>query len=223
MPDWKKLVRKHMRSLTLSLPAKEQVIDELSVHLQDVYERGCGRGLSQRASIRLALQEVGDWSVLTEGVRNTRSEDTSMNPTRALLIPTFVNLLLSSALINICDRVGMLDARLERMAQIPPSFQPWLLVLPICGATAAFLSRRSHGSSMVRLIAAVAPCIAWLTTLFVLKLIFIGFPEAFASVPTGTLAAASIGWFVLPALAMFAGALPFLGRTPSPRLRVSRD
>jgi len=117
----------------------------------------------------------------------------------------------------------MVDARLERMAQIPPSFQPWLLVLSICGATAAFLARRSHGSGTVRLIAAVAPSIAWLATLFVLKIIFIGFPGTFASVPTGTLAAASIGWFVLPALSMLAGALPFLGRSSQPRSRASQD
>lgn len=223
MPDWKKLVRKHMRSLTLSLPAKEQVIHEISAHLQEIYEDGCRRGLSRKASLRLALQEVGDWSVLSEGIRHTKSEDISMNRTRALLIPTFVNLLLSSALINICDWFGMIDARLERMAQIPPPFQPWLLVLPICGATAAFLARRSSGSPAVRMMAAVAPCIAWLTMLFVLKLIFICFPGDFASVPTGTLAAASIGWFVLPALAMLTGALPFLGTAPPPPLSVSQD
>ena len=223
MPDWKKLARKRTRTLTLSLPAKEEVIEEISGHLQELHENAQREGLSQRASLRLALQEIGNWRVLNDGIRRVKSEDASMFRTRALLVPTFVNLLFSSALINICDRLGMVDARIERMAQMPPSFQPWLLLLPICGATAAFLARRSHGSAKVRVLAAIAPCIAWLTTLLVLKLIFIVFPGVFADVPIRTLAAASIGWFVLPAVAMLAGALPFLGESTLPQLRVGQD
>jgi hypothetical protein len=223
MPDWTKLVRRRTRSLALSPCAKEQVINEISGHLNEAYENARRAGVSEKASLRLALQEVGDWSVLIEGIRHTKSEDSSMFRTRALLVPTFVNLVLSSALINICDRLGMLDARLERMAQIPRAFQPWLLALPICGATAAFLARRSHGSPTVRVVAAVAPCIAWLTTLFVLKIILITFSGTFASIPSGTLAAASIGWGVLPALAMLVGALPFLGPGTLPQLRENQD
>jgi hypothetical protein len=223
MPDWKELVRKHTRSLTLSPRAKEQVINEISGHLNEAYENARRAGVSERAALRLALQEVGDWSVLTKGIRHTKSEDTSMFRTRALLVPTFVNLMLSSVVINICDHFGMLDAGLERMAKIPPAFQPWLLVLPLCGATAANLARRGHGSTTVRLLAAVAPCIAWLATLFVLEMIFICFSGTFASIPTSTLFAASLGWFVLPALAMLAGALPFLAASAMPQLRVSQD
>ena len=222
MPDWKELVRKRTARLTLPAGAKEEMINEISDHLHEIYEDARHAGLSKQASLRLVLQEVGDWSVLTEGIRQTKLEDNSMNRTRALLVPTFVNLLLSSAVINICDHLGMVDARLERMAQIPPTFQPWLVALPICGATAAFLARRSHGSPAVRLLAAVSPCITWLTTLFVLKLIFICFPETFGNVPIGTLAAASIGWFFLPALSMIIGALPFLGTSPLP-MRLSEN
>lgn len=214
MPDWKKLVRKRMRSLTLSPYDKEQAINEISGHLDEVYENARRQGLSEKASLRLSLQEVGDWSVLTEGIRHTKSEDTSMNRTRALLVPTFVNLMLTSALINISDKFGIADLTIKRTAPMP-AFQPWLLTLPLCGALAALLARRAHGPATVRLVAALAPCVVWLASLFVLEIIYLCLPGFFAGVSLSSLAFSTIGWFVLPALALLAGAAPFLGTSVS--------
>jgi hypothetical protein len=211
MPDWKQLVRKRTRAMTLPPTAKEQVIAELSDHLEEVYESARRQGLSERTSLMLALQEIGDWTALTADIERTKSEDDPMNRSKTLLIPTFVNLILSSALINVCDWFGLLDLRVVRSGQMPPVFQPWLFVLPICGATAALLARRADASPSTRLTAALSPCIVWLATLFVLKLIFICFPGFFVGVPLGTLAFAAVGWFLLPALALFIGAVPFLG------------
>lgn len=210
MPDWKKLVRKHLRSLTLSPCAQEQVIDEISDHLQGVYEDARRQGHSKRASLKLALQEVGDWRVLTRGIRRTKSEDASLNRTRALLMPTFVNLVLTSALLNICDKFGIADLTIKRSAPMP-AFQPWLLTLPLCGALAALLARRADGPSTARFAAALAPCVVWFASLFVLKIIFLCLPGFFSGVSLSSLAFAAIGWVVLPGLALFAGAAPFLG------------
>jgi hypothetical protein len=52
--------------------------------------------------------------------------------------------------------------------------------------------------------------LAWLTSIPVLKLILVCFPRIFAPVPISSLAFAAIAWFLLPALALFAGAAPFL-------------
>jgi len=87
MPDWKRLVRKHTSALTLPPCAKEQVINELSDHRIETYENARHQDLSQEASLRLALQEVGDWSVLLEGIHHAKSEDISTNRTRAFLVP----------------------------------------------------------------------------------------------------------------------------------------
>lgn len=210
MPDWRKLVRKHTRTLTLSPCAKDQVIDEISDHSEEVYETARRQGHSKRASLRLALQEVGNWRVLTTGIRSTKSEVTSMNRTRALLMPTFVNLVLTSALLNICDKLGIVDLTIKRSGPIP-AFQPWLLTLPLCGALAALLARRADGPFTVRLVAALAPCVVWLGSLFVLEIIFLCLPGFFSGVSLSALASAAIGWFALPALALFAGAAPLLG------------
>lgn len=217
MPDWKRLVRKRTRALTLSKAAKEQAITELSDHLEEVYERARQQGLTERASLKLALQEVGDWRLLTMDIERTKSEVNFMNRTRSLLIPAFVNLVLSSAVINLCGWLGWLDLRVFRADRTSLGLQPWLLVLPICGATAAALAKRHGASSSERVFAAVAPAGVWLATLFVLKMIFVCFPNVFAGLSLRSLAFSTIGWFVLPAVALFVGAMPFLEtRLPKP-------
>ena len=95
----------------------------------------------------------------------------------------------------------------------------WLLALPFCGATAAFLAWRSQGSRVTRILAALAPSLVWLASIPVVKLILICFPNVFAAEPISSLALAAIGWSVLPALALFVGAVPFL-MIQRPQLRV---
>jgi len=215
MPDWKQLVREQVIGLTLPPDVKEEILAELAAHLEETYAEARSSGLSDVAALELSMEEVTDWDVLAKDIHRARSEGNPVNRTRTLLIPTFVNLVLSSALINLCLWRGWLDMRMERMAQMPPAFQPWLLVLPICGATAALLAQRRDASVSERLIAAIAPCIAWLATLPVLGLIVACFPGAFAAVPLRSLAPAAVGWFVLPALAMLVGAVPFLRVQPA--------
>jgi hypothetical protein len=62
----------------------------------------------------------------------------------------------------------------------------------------------------MRLIAALAPSIVWLAALFFLGLILICFPKVFAGFPIRSLILAILDWSILPALALLAGAAPFL-------------
>ncbi len=140
-----------------------------------------------------------------------------MNRTKVLWIPVFVNLLLSSVLINICNWLGWIDVRITQPGPVSRALQPWLLTLPICGATAAFLARRSQGSPAIRVLAALSPSLAWLASIPAVNLIFICFQ--FAAMPLRAWGAAAVGWFVFPAIALFIGAVPFL-LPPRPQVSV---
>ena len=66
-----------------------------------------------------------------------------MSLRRSLWIPMFVNLMLTSSLINLADWFGKIDLRIYRSGHIPLTPQMWLLALPLCGAVAAFLAKRA--------------------------------------------------------------------------------
>ena len=207
MHNWEKEIREHMASLDLPPETKEEVIAELASHLEDSEKE---ESRAKHAAQALDLSGVR-WRKFSRAIQNAKRSEGRMNRTRAIWMPMFVNLLLTSALINVCDWLGWVHLRVDRADQLAVVPEPWLLVLPICGATAALLAKRGEGSSTARLIAALAPSAAWFSTLFVLKLIFVCFPQTFAEIPLKTLVWASVGWFLLPALALFAGAAPFLG------------
>lgn len=202
MRDWRKEIREHLPGLELPPDTKEEIIAELASHCED----------SENESELLVDVSGSGWRELARKIYRAKQGE-GMNHSKSFWIPVFVNLLLTSALINICDWLGIMDLRIYRVDPMPLTPQPWLLVLPICGATAAFLARRSEGSSRTRLIAAVAPCVIWSTTPFVIGLIFLCFPRTFAGVPFRSLAMSSIWLLVLPALALLLGAAPFL-RSP---------
>jgi hypothetical protein len=207
MRDWEKEIREHLASLDLPPESKDEVIAELASHLEDSEKE---QSRADDGSQALDLTGVR-WRKFARAIQTAKREEGGMNRTRSLWIPMFVNLLLTSALINICDWLGWVHLRVDRVDHMLLVPEPWLFVLPICGATAALLAKRGEGSSTTRVIAAIAPSVAWFATLFALKLIFVCFPQTFVGVPLKTLALASVGWFVLPALALFAGAAPFLG------------
>jgi putative ABC transport system permease protein len=58
MPDWKAEIRAHLAGLDLS-PARElEIIEELSQHLQDQYERELSRGATEEEARREVLEEL---------------------------------------------------------------------------------------------------------------------------------------------------------------------
>ena len=207
MRNWEKEIREHLASLDLPPETKDEVIAELASHLEDSEKE------ESRVEDGTQAIDLGGvhWCKFARAIQTAKREEDGMNRTRTLWIPMFVNLLLTSALINICDWLGWVHLRADPADHMSVAPEPWLLVLPLCGATAALLARRFKASSATRVIAAVAPSAVWFATLFVLKLIFLCFPQTFVAIPFRTLALASVGWFVLPALALFAGASPFLG------------
>jgi hypothetical protein len=88
---------------------------------------------------------------------------------------------------------------------------PWSMVLPLAGATGAYLSRRAGGSAWQRFLASQLPVIVVLAIALVGFVIEV-FQPRFGGF-TVVLRKASIGvleWVVLPGASMLLGAAPFL-------------
>ena len=203
MPDWKRIVGANLEHLDLTPDTKEEIIAELATHFEELDE-------SQDNSEALALSARG-WRQLNRAIYRAKRRD-QMNRRKSLWIPMFVNLLLTSSLMNLSDCYDIVDLRLYRgSGHIPFSPQPWLLLLPVCGALAAFLARHGEGSPRERAAAAIAPSLVWLAVPFVLEVIFLCFPQTMPGVPLRSLALSSIGLSFFPALALLLGAVPFLG------------
>lgn len=110
MPDWKSLVQKRMTRLELRGSLKEDVTAELAAHLEEIYGQAHAKGLSSKAAIRIALQEVGGWSDLSRGIRTTRSTEDAMNlRTKTFWLPAMAILFTAGLTLMLLDRSPFLQ------------------------------------------------------------------------------------------------------------------
>jgi hypothetical protein len=112
-PDWKKAVRERMAES--SRLCKQDVIDELASHLDDVYEEARARGAHEPEASQLALQEVDDWSVLAAEIARAKSKEDSMNQTtmnqrtKTVLLPAIAILFAVGLVLLFLDRAAVLQ------------------------------------------------------------------------------------------------------------------
>ena len=111
MPDWKRLVRKQLtRSETMSPEVMDEVVAELTTHLEEVFERALAAGAPQKTAIRRALQEVESWSDLTRQICRTKStEDGMTHRTRTLWLPGIAVLFVIGLALVIVNRAPALQ------------------------------------------------------------------------------------------------------------------
>ena len=110
MPDWKRLVRKRMASVSMSPAAQQQVIAELAMHLEETYEHAHSTGMTQRAAIRVALQEVDDWRTLAADISRAKPQEDAMNHrTKTVWLPGITILFAASLVLVFLDRAAYLQ------------------------------------------------------------------------------------------------------------------
>jgi hypothetical protein len=212
MPDWKKIVRERLELKHID----EEAVRELAAHLEESYDSHRSRGLSDENSRTETLQELNDCHGLVKAIRRRSSKEGLMNNrTRTLWIPAMVSLLGASVAMTSLQFAG-LRAQVFRTGSVEMFFYwPWLLILPLCGALGAYLSRRAGASALTRLIAALAP-VLWL-----LAVCTITEPIDLAASGLGQLRYFGYGvteWVVVPGLALLVGAAPFLRGANQPRI-----
>src|SRR5678815_2941927 len=63
MPDWKHIVREHLVVLRLTPEREIEIVEELALHFESVYEDALADGLSEAEAETRALQSY-DWRLL---------------------------------------------------------------------------------------------------------------------------------------------------------------
>jgi hypothetical protein len=217
MPDWKRIVSENMSALNLPSGAREEVIAELAVHMEETYESVRAHGLSNSAAMEQTLQEVGNWRVLAEDIHRAKSEEDPMNHrTKSLWLPALLTMLGASVSLMAAQFLG-LHPRLVWFHDMGITlYWPWLAGLPIFGAVGAYLSQRAHGPLRSRLAACLSPALIMLTVM----LLILPWGLALDGLHFFTLVSFGLGlanWVALPAFALLIGASPFLHQPATQR------
>lgn len=138
---------------------------------------------------------------------NTRGAPTMNTRSRTFWLPSLVSLTAAMVCLMISTEVGKQPRFEARGLATLVTYVPWLIMLPLCGAAGAYLSRRAGGKHLVRLAAGLFPVIALTTLVGFLMLI-------------GKFVYAKPQWFyfsiavffgaILPSAALLMGAVPFV-------------
>jgi hypothetical protein len=80
MPDWQKLVRRHLFGLPLDAAEKDEIHAELAAHLEDSYESWLRDGINNSEAARRTLCLANDWQDLQRQIILVRrGKDTMTN------------------------------------------------------------------------------------------------------------------------------------------------
>jgi len=209
MPDWDQLVHSQLGRLAGPPEREAAIVAEIAAHLEDATEDALRAGAGERDAVERALALVPDWARLAHELR----KEAGMNQRlRTLWVPGATMAALAMGGLWLLARGGVQPHILwlgGYDGQAVHLYLPWLLLLPLIGATAAFWSRRVGGRRLESTLVAVFPAAA-VAAFFVLL-----FPlgrlldhEVPLSLQLATGGAFILGWAVVPGIALLVGALP---------------
>ncbi|HKW17852.1 MAG TPA: hypothetical protein VJO35_10115 [Terriglobales bacterium] len=210
--DWKLLVQERMKNLRLDPAEKEEVIGELSNHVEDTYESLCREGLCKSDAVQRSLEAV-DWERLSRRIQFAKRNEVFMNNrTRQFWIPALVSLAISEGvLLGISFTIPLFP----RLLQMGPAalYGPWLLSLPVAGAAGAYLAHRAGSGRRVLLGAVWLPAIVGLGFICAgLLITLLRGVRIFAELQWFYVTLALIVGVISPGIALWLGSLPFLGK-----------
>jgi hypothetical protein len=212
MPDWNQIVRRNFRVLMACSPEfAEKVAEELSGHIEDSYEDYLQTGLTKKAALECALNEIklsrGNWLA-----PRLLKEDCMTGFTRKVGLPGVLTFAVAMAIAWTLDVLHIppkiIFLRDSMFLSLPIA---WMCALPICGVLGAFISRRNGGSPVDRAISASFPAIMF-AAVFAFILIVGSIISVFVRnywhwryVISG-MALWVTGYVILPAIALLLGA-----------------
>jgi hypothetical protein len=228
MPEWKRMVHDNLK-LGLGPQPDEEVVSEVAGHLEDLHHDLRQRGLSESEALRLTVEAVDDWKDLTRKIRRTKRQEAVMNNrTKTLWLPGLMAFAASSILLTILQRLIMmrptLFIALEHIIRLHPTFWwrnqavviylCWWVLLPLCGAAGACLSRRAGGTRRACAAASLFPSLV-MFCLFccILPVSMVIDKNSYLMQHPLYFVLAMVNWIMVPGLALILGALPFLQRT----------
>ncbi len=230
MPDWKAVVISNLKGIELDASAHKEVVAELAGHLEDRYQELLTQGVIEADAHRLTLDETPDWPTLVEDItRSKRKEDPMNRRSKILWLPGLVAFGTASILLMILQRLTVLRPTLLLALERTVGFRPtfwwkdqvdviylyWWILLPLCGAAGAYLSRRAGGTRFACIAASLFPSIVMLGIFcFVLPVSLVIDKNTVVRHHPIYFVLAMVNWTMVPGLALILGALPFLSRRP---------
>jgi len=207
--NWNEIVRKHLPPLDLPQKEAEEVITELAVHLEDVYEEGIAQGQSPSQARQTALDEIARPQTLVNDIARAKHQEGIMNTrTKHFWLPGLVNL--ATSMVSLAVVIAFAQPRVYFGQHAATTlYVYWLAILPLCGAAAAWLSRRLGGDRLACLASSQFTSGAWLVCFCFVFTVSMFFERNRVLTFTSFLLFTG-NWVLLPGAAMLLGALPFL-------------
>ena len=213
MPDWNNLIRERLGSLKLPPAVRNEVIEELAAHLEDVYEGYIAAGIGPSEATRLALSEVDSRRPLAREIERSKQESVMNDRTKQLWIPALISLGASMiwlmVIAIIADKLH-LEWKYANVAFLP--YAIWIISLPLIGAVTGRLSYRAGSSRSVRFMAVAFPSLVMLVLWLgiVVSLLARKTPQTIHAMGLGI---GLLAWVVVPGIALLLGTLPLFKHT----------
>ncbi|HTQ59091.1 MAG TPA: hypothetical protein VMI32_02640 [Candidatus Solibacter sp.] len=215
MRDWEKLVREHLRGLSLESRERHEVIVELAAHLEEMFEELRRQGPTEERAAERALSQVRDWQALRRKIqRARRKEDGMTDRVKQVWLPGFLTLFLSMMLLMAIQFFGpkpwvVSPHGWRVMAPMAVIYVPWLLCLVPIGAMGTYLSVRAGASRRGTFVSIVFPVLPYFVFFVVAFPVCVILDDHVAhNVVLSALWVGLVTWVVLPAVALLAGGLP---------------
>ena len=107
MPDWQKLVWRHLLDLPVDAAEKNEIHAELAAHLEDNYESWLRGGIDNSEAARRTLCLASDWQDLRQKISFVRREkDTMTNRVVQLWLPGLATFVLSAGILAAIEISG---------------------------------------------------------------------------------------------------------------------
>lgn len=214
MHDWKRIVRGNLASLLLSDREGKEIVAELAEHLEELYEDLRADGFPEPEAFEQCLSQLSEVRLAARDLERARRREGAMNyRSKTLWLPGLVTLTLASVFLMVLQRFALLQPRIYWVDDGALVLHlPWLMLLPLCGAAGAYLSRRAGGRSLNCLVAGIFPAFVMLGV-FCLILpvgVFIEHNRYILQHPL-YFGLALLNWTVLPGAGLLLGAVPAWG------------
>jgi hypothetical protein len=205
-------VGERLGDMDLATEQREETLRELAGHLEDIYQEGRTRGLSESDALEGVLDEVTDWDELGQKIRCAKGWEDNMNSrTRSFWLPGLASLTVSMAWLMVLQRAGVKPhVTWLGWGMALTQYLPWLVAQPLFGGLGAYLSRRAGGESLTRILAGLFPAIATLGLFCVVLPVGLFIEKNGFILRHPLVVVLSMGvWIVPPSVGLLLGALPF--------------